>query len=461
MNNTHLKSLLQKKMTRKDFLSLSAVTVASLFAIVGVITELLSHAATPYASQEAEDGTLTTSASAINDTTASGNKAVQFGTAAAQPITQSLILGMNVGDNSGFSNTPGAAGNAALTDYGAAQFMAMKAAGISTVRIDCSAGYFASPGQPAPVPLKGGIDQEIKAAYNAQLEILLIIDADETMTQDTYIAFVTQLVAYYSQETNGNVHYYEIFNEFNLGGSWLEPGTAPTPAAYCTLLKAAYAAVKAADPTAKVLFSGLAVGNGSPNGVMFMQDSYNAMGGDSTGYFDIINVHVYTIVAASGSGAGTTLPATNSLPSTGNYYWQGGLDPTATTTDASGGPSIRAQMIANGDTDKPIWITEFGAPTGTLDGYTNTTTYNGLALEFLTAFQVLEDNNWNFVERFYAYIWNDSDDDFGLNTYLYQPKSITGNFTGLPAGVTNVVEAFTSGCTYTTKFSGNQYTQNR
>jgi hypothetical protein len=292
----------------------------------------------------------------------------------------------------------------------------------------------------------------IKAAHTAGLEVLLIIDADEVMTQQTYISFVSNLVGYYSQVVNGDVQYYEIFNEINIlqpsGGPWIQPSQVPTPVEYCSILKQAYAAVKAASPSAKVLFSGLAVGNGSPNGVQFLSDCYSVMGGNSAGYFDIMNVHVYTIVAASGAGPGTTLPEANSLPSTANYYWQGGLDPNATITQASGGPSVRAQMTANGDAAKPIWITEFGAPTGTLNGYTNTTTYNGLAKEFLTAFEVLEDNNWSFVERLYAYIWNDSDDDFGLNTAAYLPKPITGTFTGLPNGVTNVVEAFASGCTY-------------
>jgi hypothetical protein len=458
MFNSQFQDIFKKEMTRRDFLGFTALSVASMFGAFGVITELLSHAATPYASSEAEAGSLTTGANKTVDTTASGNTAIQFGTTTTTPATQKLILGMNCGDNSGFINREGTAGNAPLADYGAAQFAAMKAAGISSVRIDVGAGYYASAGQPGPVPLEGGMDQMVKAACNAGLEILLIVDAYEVMTQATYITFLTNLVTYYSQAANGNVQYYEIMNEINIlqgiEGPWITPTEIPTPTEYCTLLKAAYSAAKAANPNVKVLFSGLAVGNGSPNGVQFLQDCYSLMDGNSTGYFDIMNVHVYTIVAASGSGAGTTLPDANSLPSTTNYYWQGGLNPTTTVSQATGGPSVRAQMIANSDANKPIWITEFGAATGTLNGYTNTTTNNGLALEFLTAFQVLSDNNWSFVERFFAYIWNDSDDDFGLNTYLYQPKPITGTFTGLPAGVTNVVEAFATGCTYSAVFSG-------
>jgi hypothetical protein len=78
MNKTSLENFLHKEMTRKDFLGLGALTIASLFGIVGVISELLSHAATPYASGEAETGTLAGSTKVVAGTTASGGNAVAF-----------------------------------------------------------------------------------------------------------------------------------------------------------------------------------------------------------------------------------------------------------------------------------------------------------------------------------------------------------------------------------------------
>ncbi len=74
-----LKHLLQKEMSRKDFLRISALATISLIGIGGLLTELLSHAASPYAAGEAENGKLTGPASVTNDTTASGGKAVEFG----------------------------------------------------------------------------------------------------------------------------------------------------------------------------------------------------------------------------------------------------------------------------------------------------------------------------------------------------------------------------------------------
>jgi hypothetical protein len=53
----HLTKILHQEMTRKDFLRLGAISVASIVGITGVITELLSHAATPYSASEAENGT--------------------------------------------------------------------------------------------------------------------------------------------------------------------------------------------------------------------------------------------------------------------------------------------------------------------------------------------------------------------------------------------------------------------
>jgi hypothetical protein len=79
MKSLNFQSLLRKEMTRKDFLGFSALSVAALFGIVGVITELFSHAATPYASSEAESGILSGDAAIMNDPSAAGNKAVQFG----------------------------------------------------------------------------------------------------------------------------------------------------------------------------------------------------------------------------------------------------------------------------------------------------------------------------------------------------------------------------------------------
>jgi hypothetical protein len=78
--NPRIIDLLQKKMNRKEFLTFTGLAVASLFGITGVITELLSHAATPYASSEAESGVRSGSATLLSNATSSEGEAVEFGT---------------------------------------------------------------------------------------------------------------------------------------------------------------------------------------------------------------------------------------------------------------------------------------------------------------------------------------------------------------------------------------------
>jgi hypothetical protein len=460
MPHPHFNSLLHKEMTRKEFLALGALAAISIFGFVGVLEELLSHAATPYATDEAQNGTRSGTTNLTSSTGSASSQVVKFGTASASSNSQALMLGMNLGDSSGFNGSAGAAGNAGMADHGAAAFAEMYAAGIRTIRLDVGVGYYGNPG---PIPLAGNMDAVIKNAYAAGLEILCSISAYANMTQATYVTFCSDLVAYYSQAANGNVKYYEIMNEVALGqGSWIVQGAIPTPAEYAPLLKAAYVAIKAADPSSYVLIGSLVCGstNGTYDGAGFMQALYSLMGGSSTGYFDIMNVHAYTNGPSYGSGYGTELVGAGNLPNLNIWWWQEAFNPTATTTLANNGaaiPSVRYQMVAAGDENKPIWLTEFGAPTGTLAGYTGTCTYNGEAQLYLAAFQTLQTNNLNFVERIYAYVWADSDDDFGLKTYQYQDKAIDGTFSGLPSGVTTVLGAYSTGCTYPSKFSGTLY----
>lgn len=81
MSNTKqpLQKLLDREMSRKEFLAFGAFAVATAFGITGLIKELLSHAATPTASLEVENGTVSSAASRVTDGTASGGQAVKFG----------------------------------------------------------------------------------------------------------------------------------------------------------------------------------------------------------------------------------------------------------------------------------------------------------------------------------------------------------------------------------------------
>jgi hypothetical protein len=134
------------------------------------------------------------------------------------------------------------------------------------------------------------------------------------------------------------VHHFEIWNEPNLF-IFLNPVDVVL---YTKCLKAAYPAIKAADPNSVVISAGLSAENETQSGVRmkaldFLQAIY-ANGGK--GYFDAVGFHPYG------------WPDLPSVQTTWNG-WQ---------MMASTSPSIRSIMVANGDGAKKIWATECGAP---------------------------------------------------------------------------------------------------
>lgn len=119
----------------------------------------------------------------------------------------------------------------------------------------------------------------------------------------------------------GQIHYWEMWNEPDLPpNTWKDAATHSLKTYVDFVLKPGYLAVKQVDPAAKVLLGGLAGGAD-------MQLIYAAGGGP---YFDIGNYHEYS------PGAGG---------------------------DAAGMDQARGAMNANGDNNKPLWLTEFGYKT--------------------------------------------------------------------------------------------------
>ncbi len=171
----------------------------------------------------------------------------------------------------------------------------------------------------------------------------------------SYASFVGVLAARYK----GKVAAYEIWNEQNLGREWGGSGRQ-NAAAYVALLKAAYAAVKAADPQALVVTGAL-----TPAGDVYIPALGGLLARDDLeyfkemyaagmqGYFDAVGVH------PSGFNNAPDLdprdPAV--LARTGGYnahrsfYFRTFED-------------YRDVMVENGDDDKQLWFTEFGWASG-------------------------------------------------------------------------------------------------
>jgi hypothetical protein len=150
-----------------------------------------------------------------------------------------------------------------------------------------------------------------------------------------YAAFAKAAVSHYSAL---GVHSYEVWNEPNTKSFWTP---SPNVGDYTRLLKAAYPAIKAADPEATVLSGGTAPApddgtNYSP--VSFLKGVYANGGG---GNFDAVSHHPYCWPAYPGDAQNWSA-----------WYQMYGTS-----------PSIRSVMSNNGDGGKKIWATEYGAPT--------------------------------------------------------------------------------------------------
>jgi hypothetical protein len=383
MVNLKYKKLLDKEMDRKEFLKFSAIALISLFGVAGAISKLLSAAESPYASSDAEAGKLTGTATLVTNSSSATGKDVEF----EAPITST---GMHIGVSMGYDPTLFGA-----SDSGLSQYKIIKADGFYGVR------------QETPYPGVTNNQGTIEAALAAGLDVLLIIDNYQTSDGvAAFTSFCTSVVSMYAPK---GIHHYEILNEQNGNDNWNSAQNYVNPAGYAELLKSVYPAIKAADPEATVVLGGLAVfmdgdgtneGNGNYLGSClpgtFMTQFYSTTGGTSEGYFDALGIHPY--------------PG-NQLPTTGNN-WGVFLNPPG--ENGYYGESVRAIMVANGDTNKQMWITEYGSDTSSISDTLEAQIYtNGLTLA----------KGMSYVGAFYCFNWNDDvDGDYGMVDSSYNAK---------------------------------------
>jgi endo-1,4-beta-mannosidase len=150
----------------------------------------------------------------------------------------------------------------------------------------------------------------------------------------TFAKFAAEVASRYKAY---GVHAWEIWNEENSYDFW---ATKTDCAAYTALLQATYPAIKKADPDSIVVTGGLAplkTDNHNISQPDFLSCIYSSGG---KAYFDAVGDHPYTYPALPGAGA---TDAWNRMSASSN--------------------SLRGIMLANGDGEKKIWITEFGVPT--------------------------------------------------------------------------------------------------
>ncbi|MEU0495632.1 cellulase family glycosylhydrolase [Mycobacterium sp. NPDC006124] len=157
--------------------------------------------------------------------------------------------------------------------------------------------------------------------------------AGAPVSNSDYADFAAAVASRYA----GKVSAYEVWNEPNIQTFW---APQPDANAYTALLKAAYGAIKAADPSATViggvLTSTLDFGSLATNPVRFIQEMYAA---GAQGYFDALSFHPYQYSTKFSDGLNLPESPLNQLN------------------------AIRALMAANGDAAKQVWATEYGLPT--------------------------------------------------------------------------------------------------
>jgi polysaccharide biosynthesis protein PslG len=222
-------------------------------------------------------------------------------------------------------------------------FGTMKAVGVGTVRIlipwvavqHGKDGYDWS-----------HVDQMVDAAVSNRLSVLATLNsppawavapgqqpvAGRPAAPATFGRFAGAVAAHF----RGKVAAYEIWNEPN-AAAFFAP--APDPAGFVDLLKAAYPAVKAADPAALVVTGGLApiidFSTVTIDSVKFVRAMYAA---GAKPFFDALGYHPYQYTMK---------------------FSEGGYHPDSPINQLAG---IRQVMLANGDGAKKIWATEYGEP---------------------------------------------------------------------------------------------------
>src|SRR5207248_4098090 len=210
-----------------------------------------------------------------------------------------------------------------------------------------------------------------------------------------YAAFAATAVRHYAAL---GVHAYEVWNEPNNSASW---APRPDPAAYTRVLRAAYPAIKGADPGATVLSGGTGpnINDGTQIAPVDFLEAIYANGG--RGSFDAVGHHPYCWPAYPGDAQG----------------WSARYQMYGTS------PSLRSVMVANGDGAKKIWATEFGAPTNApSDPYVSESTQAAMLTK---AYQLYRSYDWAGPLFFYQgrdQSATNTEDAMGITHYDFTAK---------------------------------------
>ena len=188
----------------------------------------------------------------------------------------------------------------------------------------------------------GQFDRAIDLARAAGYRLMVTVEESPSWARDSSLpnhpprdnTQLADFMAYLAARYVGKVEAYQVWNEPNVQWAW-PTANGPNSGEYARMLRTVAPAIRAADPSAKVVFAGM-----NTNDWAFLEGAYNAVPnlGD---YFDVMATHPYTFWGAEPE-----------------RLWR---DPNGRISRGSfaGYRELRATMEAHGDT-KPIWVTEFG-----------------------------------------------------------------------------------------------------
>ncbi|ULP38198.2 glycoside hydrolase family 5 protein [Mycolicibacterium rufum] len=226
------------------------------------------------------------------------------------------------------------------------QFDAMAAMKVTWVRVDVDWSVI----EPVQNRLNwGASDALVDRALAHGMRVLLVLaftppwttsrpDSNRVRPDDpaAFANFARVAAQHYAAR---GVHHWEIWNEPNTGKFW---PPAPGVAEYGRLFRAAAGAVRDVDPEATLLIGGLSPTYGTPTADVDPATYLRRLYDDGAAQIaDGIAVHPYTF---------PSLPTSRAQRTTGGFR------------DL---PALHDLMVQRGDGDKKVWITEYGAPTGT------------------------------------------------------------------------------------------------
>lgn len=168
---------------------------------------------------------------------------------------------------------------------------------------------------------------------------------------DHFTTFISAMATRYK----GRIHAYQIWNEPNLAREW--GNKAPNAGEYTQMLKKAYQAIKAVDPSAMVITAGMAptteLSQRAVPDTRFIQSMYEA---GAKSYFDMLGAH----------GAGYKAPPEmdpGQVANDPNYYNVGDVNcpgPACRIYCFRHVEDLRQIMVNNGDANKKVVVLEFG-----------------------------------------------------------------------------------------------------